>query len=126
MTLIERLQQLANRRENEGSYTDRNICELAIAEIEKLQKDLDHANMWMVPIHEDGNYVFIDGPGDVELDHGGSLRRRAEIAEDKLYKAMLVLKKLILDSQQVAASYITTHKSAALKEAEEFLAIMEK
>lgn len=29
---------------------------------------------YVVPIHKDGNYVFIDGPGDVELDHGGKMR----------------------------------------------------
>lgn len=30
---------------------------------------------WTVPISKDGNYVFIDGPGDVELDHDGKMRK---------------------------------------------------
>jgi hypothetical protein len=35
---------------------------------------------YVVPIHKDGNYVFIDGPGDVELDHGGKMRSVVEAA----------------------------------------------
>lgn len=40
----------------------------------------------MVPLSKDGRFAFIDGPGDVELDHGGELRRRAEAAEVTLAK----------------------------------------
>lgn len=40
----------------------------------------------MVPLSKDGRFAFIDGPGDVELDHGGELRRRAEEAEALLAK----------------------------------------
>ncbi len=36
MTLIERLRALGQRREAEGNYTDQNICEAAIEEIERL------------------------------------------------------------------------------------------
>jgi hypothetical protein len=38
MTLIERLRALGQRREAEGIYTDQNICEAAIEEIERLQR----------------------------------------------------------------------------------------
>jgi len=51
---------------------------------EAAEKERDHyAGLveTMVPIHADGSHVFIDGPGDVELDHGGKLRARTEAAE---------------------------------------------
>jgi len=32
----------------------------------------------MLPVSNDGNFVFIDGPGDVELDHGGVMRAALE------------------------------------------------
>lgn len=54
------------------------------AEIERQNGLIDT----MVPIHANGKYVFIDGPGDVELDHGGKLRARAEAAEALLSQAV--------------------------------------
>jgi hypothetical protein len=40
MTLIDRLRALGLRREAEGLYTDQNICESAIEEINRLQREL--------------------------------------------------------------------------------------
>jgi len=41
MTLIERLQALAIRREDEGIYTDTNICTLAVKEIKTLRATVE-------------------------------------------------------------------------------------
>ncbi len=41
MTLIERLRALGQRREAEGNYTDQNICEAAIEEIERQRMTLE-------------------------------------------------------------------------------------
>ena len=46
----------------------------AAALIQSLSSQLVEMKANMVPIHADGSHVFIDGPGDVELDHGGKLR----------------------------------------------------
>ena len=54
-----------------------DMLEALAARLAEVEKKHDH----MVPISSDGNYVFIDGPGDVEIDHGGRLRARAEAAE---------------------------------------------
>jgi hypothetical protein len=43
MTLIERLKSLGKRREEEGIYTDQNICENAIEEIERMRTALKDA-----------------------------------------------------------------------------------
>ena len=43
MTLIERLKSLGKRREAEGIYTDQNICENAIEEIERLRAAVEDA-----------------------------------------------------------------------------------
>ena len=43
MTLIERLKSLGKRREAEGIYTDQNICENAIEEIERMRTALKDA-----------------------------------------------------------------------------------
>lgn len=47
----------------------------ANAEIRRLTAMLDG----MVPLHADGTHVFIDGAGDVELDHGGAMRAEIEV-----------------------------------------------
>lgn len=45
----------------------------------------------MVPLSACGNYVFWDGVGDIELDHNGELRIRAEKAEADLAAAVKTL-----------------------------------
>ena len=45
MTLIERLKSLGKRREEEGIYTDQNICENAIEEIERMRTALKDAQI---------------------------------------------------------------------------------
>ena len=62
-------------------YAERDA---AIARAEKAEKEIVFARKHMLPVSNDGNYVFIDGPGDVEIDHGGELRKRAEAAEASL------------------------------------------
>lgn len=52
-----------------------------LAEVERLKRKLDDAYKQMLPITDDGNFVWIDGAGEVEIDHGGKLRARAKVAE---------------------------------------------
>lgn len=50
-------------------------------------KRLEELEKYTVPIHADGSHVFIDGPGDVELDHGGKMRQRIKALETQLAAA---------------------------------------
>lgn len=52
------------------------------ASLEKIMKS-------MVPITVDGNYVFIDGEGDVELDHGCAMRAMIKALRDQIEKMKL-------------------------------------
>jgi hypothetical protein len=57
------------------------------ARTEKAERDAEEARRAidvMVPIHVDGTHVFIDGTGDVELDHGGKMRARITTLEAEL------------------------------------------
>ena len=60
---------------------------LAADRIEALTADLARSTRMiakMVPLSADGNYVFWDGVGDIELDHNGELRETIEALEAKL------------------------------------------
>lgn len=94
IALIERLrepyEQRQSRRVAEELQAATELTTL-LQRCEKAEAERDAAYKNMVPIHDDGNWVFIDGPGDVELDHGGKLRTRAELAErqrDEARKAL--------------------------------------
>ena len=59
----------------------------AAARIEAMIADLARSTRMiakMVPLSADGNYVFWDGVGDIELDHNGKLRETIEALEAKL------------------------------------------
>jgi hypothetical protein len=58
-------------------YLERSSLKEIREENDRLRKHMRYT----VPMHADGNYVFIDGPGDVELDHGGEMRARIEQLE---------------------------------------------
>jgi len=77
--------EMADHEEVRDILVDcRDALTALAARVDALMKERDHYKGLidtMVPIHRDGSHVFIDGPGDVELDHGGKLRARAEAAE---------------------------------------------
>lgn len=62
-------------------------AETQAKEIEALKEDNARLSRMLdvsVPLSSDGNSVFIDGAGDVEIDHGGKLRACAETAERRV------------------------------------------
>ena len=71
MTLIERLKSLGKRREAEGIYTDQNICENAIEEIERLREALELANKPLPSVNwKDGKpYSYCPECGRIEKDN---------------------------------------------------------
>ena len=71
MTLIERLKSLGKRREEEGIYTDQNICENAIEEIERLREALELANKPLPSVNwKDGKpYSYCPECGRIEKDN---------------------------------------------------------
>lgn len=46
--------------------------------VDEHNTDLNQAVRDMLPVSNDGDFVFIDGPGDVELDHQGTMRKALE------------------------------------------------
>lgn len=57
--------------------------DLLQARVKELEAENKRLLKYMVPISKDGNHVFIDGTGDVEIDHEGALRSRATRAEQE-------------------------------------------
>lgn len=58
--------------DNRGTSPQQGVC---------CQSAPTGSERWTVPIHKDGSHVFIDGQGDVELDHGGRMRAVVEAAQ---------------------------------------------
>lgn len=92
----ELIEHLSNQVRNLSMLLDQQLgtpCEQIrnAEEIARLTRERDDMKRYMVPLHEDGSHVFIDGPGDVELDHGGKLRSRDLTAEAKLADAVAAL-----------------------------------
>jgi hypothetical protein len=82
--LIARLRYEAN---TDGYDYHGDLHEKAADRIEALTADLARSTRMiakMVPLSADGNYVFWDGVGDIELDHNGELRETIEALEAKL------------------------------------------
>lgn len=42
------------------------------------QRLVDEKTRGQLPVSDDGNFVFLDGPGEVELDHRGTMRKALE------------------------------------------------
>ena len=62
---------------------------------------LDYYEKYYLPVSGDGSAVWIDGAGDVEIDHGGKLRARAEEAEKRI--ASLEVRALVANEQRARA-----------------------
>lgn len=70
------------------------LMEEAADRIESLTADLARSTRIiskMVPLSEDGNHVFWDGVGEIELDHNGKLRTGIEEAT----KALLEIHRIV-------------------------------
>lgn len=68
----------------------------------------------MVPIHSDDSWVFVDGTGDVELDHGGKMRAE----RDRLRRALLhIADGLSSDPPKLSRAMAASTARTALRDA---------
>ncbi len=88
--LVERLRKPAPKFGLEEFDPTFDVRQEAVITLEAQAKEIERLNSMLngcVPLSKDGNFVFIDGAGDVEIDHEGKLRARAETTERELEAA---------------------------------------
>lgn len=133
LKLIERLREdalhLSGRGIDRGcvdSSLSGGLADEAADAIERLTRDLKNARYYTVPIHKDGNWVFIDGPGDVELDHGGKMRTEidhlaAQVEEMRAALVALLSTPALADENHDDPTWGCAETSAAITRARALL-----
>lgn len=74
--IVDLQRQLAEA--NEDCKRANEMINAAIDDYNEARKALDDLERSTVPISADGKHIFMDGTGDVELDHGGKMRKALE------------------------------------------------
>lgn len=104
LTVAKAEQEALNRGGTTGAFIRR--CAARIAELER---EREH----MLPLSDDGKYVFVDGHGLVELDFGEALRKRAEKAEVALAELRAGLRALRGNTQSGVDHYASADSTAS-------------